>query len=84
MNQPDQSWWARARYARSQLETQLLNHPDVTLIDIGIDPQRISTTPVLRVHVRRRDPAALPLPEEVDGIPVRIISGDYQPQFGDS
>jgi hypothetical protein len=80
MKQSDAAWWARARQARDQLAQQLLQHPDVSLIDIGLDPQDASEMPVLRVHVRGTTVAGPTVPDNVDGIPVRVILGDYKPQ----
>jgi hypothetical protein len=77
MNKPDQAWWARARSARDQLAAQLLNHPGVSLIDIGLDPQGLSQAPVLRVHVRQASVALPNLPGEIGGIPIRLVYGDY-------
>lgn len=83
MSLPDSEFLARAYQARDKLVQQFLNRPEVSLIDIGYElenpdePRRI----VLRVHVRH--PAAkqtLGLPEEIDGISVRVISGDYRPE----
>ncbi len=70
----------RARHARDTLAQQLLSHPDVSLIDIGRDPEGASShTLVVRVHVRRPlDREALGIPEEIEGIPVRILRGNYQ------
>jgi hypothetical protein len=82
MNQPDEAWWARARAARNHLETLIIQDPNVRMIGIGIDPQKQSDLPVLLVHAR--DPSALSsvVPSHVDGIPVRVVSGDYQPEQG--
>jgi hypothetical protein len=77
MRPPDEAWWARARQAHDQLAAQFLHHPAVQVIDIGLDPQEISDTPVLRVHIGRGQPAPHGLPSVVDGIPVRVIEGDY-------
>lgn len=82
MSQVDPEFWARARRARAELAAQFLGRPDVSLIDIGNDPDATGTEAVeqivLRVHVRRSLTAqALGLPAEVDGIPVRLIVADY-------
>jgi hypothetical protein len=84
MTHPDEAWWARARQARDQLAAQFLAQPDISLIDIGLDPQGASDSPVLRVHTRRGDSSALGIPGEIDGIPVRVIHGDYTLQRGSS
>ncbi|MDZ7288914.1 MAG: hypothetical protein ONB44_04000 [candidate division KSB1 bacterium] len=77
METPNQEWWHKARRVRDQLFAQLRDHPDVSLIDIGMDPEGTSSTPVVRVHLRRGDASRLNLPREIDGIPVRVIHGDY-------
>lgn len=82
MNQQDEQWWTRARHARDRLTAQLLIHPAVSMIDIGLDPEERSDTPVLRVHIRPGAPAAPHIPNEIDGIPVRAIRGDYTIQHG--
>jgi len=82
MKQQDETWWARARQARDQLAAQLLTHPAVSLIDIGLDPEGRCDTPVLRVHIRASAPAAPHVPNEIDGIPVRAIYGDYTIEHG--
>jgi hypothetical protein len=84
MKQQDEAWWARARQARDQLAAQILTHPAISLIDIGLDPQGLHDTPVVRVHIRPSASAAPPVPNEIDGIPVRVIHGDYSPQHGSS
>jgi hypothetical protein len=83
MSQANSESWRQARRARDELADQLLDHPDVSLIDIGYDPDRkggeATERIVLRVHVRRSlDREALGLPEEIDGIPVRVVVADYR------
>ena len=80
MSTSDSKWRTLARQARDKLAAQILSHPNVSLIDIGQDPDNISGPLVLRVHVRQNDLSGLNIPQEVDGIPVRVIRGDYQPQ----
>ena len=82
--QPDEAWWERARRGRDQLVAQFLSHPDVTLIDIGLDPQHHSRMPVLRIHVRRTGAALPKVLDDVEGIPVRIVYGNYQLQSEES
>lgn len=74
---PDAVWWERARAALARLAEQLLGHPAVSLVDIGIDPEGQSALPVLRVHLR---PGVGPpaVPDQIDGIPVRMTAGDYR------
>ena len=75
----------KARRARDKLVKQFLNHPDVSLIDIGYSTDSNTKTEgvVLRIHVRERWLKALPeervaFPDQVDSIPVVVIPGDYQ------
>ena len=75
----DSDFWAEARQARDKLAAQILSHPNVSMIDIGEDPDDVIKTPVLRVHVRSSDMSGLDIPNDVDGIPVRVIRGDYRP-----
>jgi len=84
MKQQDEAWWARARQARDQLAAQILTHPAISLIDIGLDPQGVYDTPVLRVHTRQSASAAPPILDQINGIPVRVIHGDYSLQRGSS
>lgn len=81
----DTEFWTQARRARDTLEDQFLDHPDVTLIGIGLSPDRDATTEqiVLRIHVRARwlntDPEErVAFPAEVDGIPVVVLPGEYR------
>jgi len=78
MTTPNQAWWTSARQARDRLAAQVISHPNVSMIDIGRDPEGASTTPVLRVHIRSAGAALPRIPHEVDHIPVRILRGDYQ------
>jgi len=77
MEIPNKEWWRKAQRARDGLFAQLRDHPDVSLVDIGLDPLGVSSTPVLRVHLRRDAVSMINLPSEIDGIPVRVIHGDY-------
>ena len=81
MSTENSELWARAYKARDKLVEQFLEHPEVTLIDISSELEKGKSEEriVLRVHVRQ--PAAkqaLGLPEEIDGIPVRVMTGDYR------
>jgi hypothetical protein len=86
MSRRDSEFWNKARRARDKLIDKYLDHPDVNLIDIGYSPakQGISTGEVvLRVHVSEQwfklpPEERLSLPDQVDGIPVSVISGDYR------
>ncbi len=71
----------KARRARDQLAQQLSQQPGVSLIDIGFDPESTADPKpvVVRVHLRRlSDQAALGIPAEIDGVPVRVVQGDYR------
>ncbi len=74
----------RARRARDRLADQVLSLPGVTLIDIGADPEgrpgEGSDRIVLRVHIRPSAKGKLAIPAEVDGIPVRVMVGDFKPE----
>lgn len=85
MLQEDSEFLTRARHARDKLVDQFINHPDVSLIDVGYASERGEKTEevVLRIHVRERWMKAKPLervafPKQVDDIPVVVMLGDYQ------
>lgn len=78
MKSQSEEWWARARRARDRLAGQVTDHADVSLVDIGLHGS--SSTPVLRVHVRGEEPPRLSIPESVEGIPVRVVRGEYRPE----
>jgi hypothetical protein len=75
---PDKKWWALARRARDKLAQLVGDDPAISLIDIGKDETRESDSPVLRVHVRTGTTPSLDIPDNVNGIPVRVISGGYE------
>ena len=83
--QTDSELRSKLERARDELVAKYIYHPDVTLIDIGyplVDGQETKAF-VLRIHVRSRWMKSSPeqrasFPEEVDGIPVIVISGDYK------
>lgn len=71
--------------AQAVLARQYLNHPDVTLIDIGSVMQQGQPTSqvAVRIHVRtqwqqQRPEERVRFPEQINGIPVVIMVGDYQ------
>jgi hypothetical protein len=81
----DEALWTRARQARDKLVDRYLAHPDVTLIGIGHAPEggEQAGQLVLRIHVRERWMNAKPedrvaFPEQVDGIPVVVLPGEYR------
>jgi len=80
-------WESRAKLerARDKLVAEHIYDPDVTLIDIGYPLTDDTETKelVLRIHVRSQWMKSSPeqrtaFPEEVDGIPVIVMSGDYE------
>lgn len=83
MSEHDQRWRDRARKARAQLETLVIGNPDVRMVSIGIDPERRSAEPVLIVTISQGAPVPLGVPNDIDGIPVRVIYGDYQLEQGE-
>lgn len=73
--------WNALRLAREKLAAQIGSHPEISLIDIGLDPQAPEELEhlVIRVHVRRQwDQNKAPIPEEIDGIRVAVVAGDYR------
>lgn len=85
MSRNDSEFWTIARRARNKLVDQFIYHPGVNLIDIGFAPETEEGTEeiVLRIHVGERWAKARPeervaFPQEVDGIPVVVMRGDYE------
>jgi hypothetical protein len=74
----------RARRAREALARRFAGRAGIAGIDVGIDPAQGAPAPgspiVLRVHVASGAVAPPDLPAAVDGIPVRVIAGDYRPE----
>jgi hypothetical protein len=83
MNQPDQAWWERARRARDLLAARIMSDPNVRKISIGKDPERRSQAPVLIVAIRHGAAVPAAVLDEIDGIPVRVVYGDYRPEQGE-
>jgi hypothetical protein len=79
----DQRWWSMARKARAQLETLIISNPDVRMISIGIDPEQRSADPVLIVTLRHGAAVPPAIPNDIDGLPVRVIYGDYRLERGE-
>jgi hypothetical protein len=84
MTQQDADFWARARRAQDKLVAQFLDHPDVSLIDIGYaeEGEQRTDTLAIRIHVRDSWFNASPekrvnFPDAVDDISVVVIRGDY-------
>jgi hypothetical protein len=68
------------RRVRDALSLRLLQDPEVSLVDIGLDPSSPgASAPVIRVHVRSTGAGErLALPDEIEGVPVRVIRANYQ------
>ena len=75
-----EAFWSRLRRARDQLAAQVLSHPAVSMVDIGLAEPKVGADPVLRVHVRAGDTSGLTIPQDVDGFVVQIIQADYRMQ----
>lgn len=78
MAAPDKKWWTLAGRARNKLAQLVANDPAVSMVDIGMDDSEQSQLPVLRVHVKPGAQPAVKLPDNIYGIQVRTISGNYQ------
>lgn len=75
----------KATRARDQLIEQYMHDPDVTMIDVGYDPEKEKTAEnaVLRIHVRQRwmnasSDKRTAFPKEVDGIRVIVLPGEFR------
>lgn len=86
MSQKNSEFWNRARQARNKLADRFLDHPEVSLIDIGFDPavqgERREEV-VLRIHVREKwlkskPEARAAFPKQMDGIPIVVVPGDFR------
>jgi hypothetical protein len=68
------------RRVRDALSLRLLQNPDVSLVDIGLDPLgKLPQQVVVRVHIRSSAALEnLEIPEEVDGVVVRVVVADYR------
>jgi hypothetical protein len=82
MSEHDQRWWAMARKARAQLETLVISNPDVQMVSIGIDPEQHSAEPGLIVTIRHGAAVPADVPNNIDGLPVRVIYANYQLEQG--
>ena len=81
MSISEPEFWQRANQAREKLSLQLSGRPEVSLIDLGLDPKDPfgSKQIFLRVHLRHAaDIQQLAIPQEVDGMPVIVIIADYR------
>lgn len=75
----------KATHARDQLIEQYMHDPDVTMIDVGYDPEKEKTAEnaALRIHVRKRwmdasSDKRTAFPKEVDGIRVIVVPGEFR------
>jgi hypothetical protein len=71
---------AQATAARAELARQFLHHADVALIDVGSEsvPGSVDRRLVVRVHWRGHTGTPPLVPEQIDGVPVRLLHADYQ------
>jgi hypothetical protein len=70
----------KVQRTRNWLVEQLSSRPEVSLIDIGRVPDAGLGAGSLAIRVHVRQPAtceSLGIPNEIDGIPVRILLGGY-------
>lgn len=73
--------WDALHRAREKLSAQIGDRPEISLIDIGINPQsqEQSGGMVIRVHVRGQwTKEKVAIPEQMDGVRVVVVPGDYQ------
>ncbi len=85
MEKFDNETLIKAKLALNKLTDLVTDHPDVSLIDIGLDSAGGEQPVVLRVHVRKNWIIAdvknqIQIPDDIDGIPVKIITADYSLQ----
>ncbi len=79
MSSQSAAWWRKARQVRDRMIARFSAHPAVTNIDIGLlDPPEAGMIGV-RIHVRDT-PEDLSVPDEIDGIRVGIVRGNYRLQ----
>lgn len=81
----DNETFLKAKQALDKLNNLLTENSDVSLIDIGLDSVGGEQLVVLRIHVKKNWIMAkvenqTQFPNEVDGIPVKIITADYKLQ----
>lgn len=79
----DSDEWLRAHWAREELTRRFIDHPAISLIEIGLEPAieagQAGDRLEIRIHVRQPDAWRAPaLPDEMNGIPIRVIAGDYR------
>ena len=71
---------AQATAARAELARRFLHHADVSLIDVGSEsvPGSVDRRLVVRVHWRGRTGTPPLVPDQIEGVPVRLVQADYQ------
>lgn len=84
MGQKNADQEVQLRRALDELSDRFLSHPAVSLIDVGhrSRPGQVDDEVVVRIHVRRQWLEARPedrptFPDQVAGIPVIEVIGDY-------
>ena len=71
----------RVKRVRERLSEQYRQDPSISLIDIGSElPEGGGRRRLMiRVHLRTAaNRAKLDLPPEIEGVPIRVIRGDYR------
>lgn len=85
MTSIDNEFLNKLSIARDSLAEQFLGQPDVSLIDIGLDPEAGDDSKQIGIRVHLRKGSAkevLDIPSEIDGIPVFLVIADYQLERG--
>jgi hypothetical protein len=71
----------KALRVKVHVSAMLSGHPGVSLVDIGFDPTPSGEGEnrlAVRVHVNHPlTHGQLALPEQVEGVPVRVVAGSY-------
>jgi hypothetical protein len=73
--------WDRVRRVRDLVAQQLLEHPLVSLVDIGLNPEKSDDPYALVVRVHLKNLPGVPPPEipaMIQDVPVRLINADYK------
>ncbi|MCL5996816.1 MAG: hypothetical protein M1546_12285 [Chloroflexi bacterium] len=85
MTTQDAGFWDKARRARDKLAAQFVDHPAVSLIDIGTVHAEGQRTDRLAIRIHLRDTwllahpqHTLNFPDQVDGILVAVLGGNYR------
>jgi hypothetical protein len=83
MTEPKPSSSDALARVRDEVERRVGSDPAVSLIDVGVDPERErDTTLAVRIHVRTYDDLARlraeQIPGYIEGVPVVLTIGDYR------